>query len=68
MGQSTTSSDGLSGRNHREVRAAVIVFTKSKAMKLIICALAVVFPTAIFAEWMPPANPDPDKILNEATG
>jgi hypothetical protein len=35
-------------------------------MKLIICALAVLFPTAIFGEWMPPANPDPQKILNEA--
>lgn len=35
-------------------------------MKPIIVALAVLFPTATFAEWTPPANPDPHKILNEA--
>jgi len=35
-----------------------------KILSIIICALLV--PTLVFAEWKPPANPNPDKILNEA--
>jgi hypothetical protein len=35
-------------------------------MKLLIAACAVLLPTAICAQWTPPANPDAHKILNEA--
>jgi hypothetical protein len=35
-------------------------------MKLILAACALFLPTATFAQWAPPANPDPDKILNGA--
>jgi hypothetical protein len=35
-------------------------------MKLVICALAVLFQGALLGDWTPPKNPDPYKILNEA--
>lgn len=35
-------------------------------MRLSICALALLFQSAFLADWTPPANPDPDKILDEA--
>jgi hypothetical protein len=35
-------------------------------MKRIICILAVLSPSSLFADWTPPANPDPQRILDEA--
>jgi hypothetical protein len=35
-------------------------------MKVLICASIVCSLSALFAEWAPPANPDPHKILDEA--